>query len=110
MTRDQHRPLRERPERRLDRQQTGRRRQPRISHGNDPIDGDSRPDLRPIKRLHKGLWQRPTRCLDDDVFGRLGPIKERFHRWQKIINHGAANTAIGQFHHFRLRNPQCHSR
>ena len=33
------------------------------------------------------------------MFGRLGPVKERFHRWQKIISHGAANTAIGQFHH-----------
>ena len=70
----------------------------RIDDGDDAVDGDPRLDLRPIERFYQGFGQRQTGRLDNDVFGRLGPVQERFHSGQEIIGHGAADTTVGQLH------------
>ena len=45
----------------------------RIGKGNHAVDRDPRPDLGPVERLQKRLWQRQAGGFDQDVVGPHRP-------------------------------------
>ena len=74
-----------------------------IHHGHHTGDAGSRADVRPLKRLHQGNRKGETTGLHHDAVELIGPLQQGLHGGQEFILHGAAQTAIGQFHHPTLK-------
>src|SRR3546814_8627760 len=61
-----------------------------------------RTDLGSVEGAHRRLGQSEAGCLDYDVIGPVRAREDRPNRWQEVVRHGAADAAVGQFHHVLL--------
>ena len=69
----------------------------RIYHGHHRIHGEGIAQARPLKSLHQRLGQGQARCFNHQMIDLLAPRGELFHHRGKLLLHGAAQAAIGQF-------------
>ena len=69
-----------------------------VCKGDHAIYGDFAADIRPVKSLQKRFRKRQTRGLDQDVVRARLQSHQGFDCGDKVIGHGAADTAVCQLH------------
>ena len=70
-----------------------------IHHRHHAGDTGAGADLGPTEGLHQGLGQGQAAGFDDDAVELVCALQQQLHRRQEFILHGAAEAAVGQFHH-----------
>ena len=69
-----------------------------INHGHHTGDTGSGTDLRPAEGLDQRKRQRQATGLDNNSIQFIGPLEQLLHHRKELVLHGAAETAIGEFH------------
>ena len=69
-----------------------------IDDSHHAVNPGAAADLGPLKGFQQGLRQGKTTGFDQNAVQLIRPFQQRLHRWQEIILHRAAETAVGEFH------------
>ena len=69
-----------------------------VDDGHNGVDAGARPNFRPVEGGHQGLGQGQAAGFNDDAIKAIRLLQQQGHGRQKLVLHGAAETAIGQLH------------
>ena len=69
-----------------------------VDNRDNSVNGDLRPDFRPIERANQWLRDGKSRSFDDDVVRLRIAVQELSNRRSEFLRDRAADAAVGQLH------------